>query len=69
MAGKISDDKVRCSFCNKTQDQVHKLIAGPSGVYICDECIDICEDILEEGYEEERNEERRPEINLKTGPD
>ena len=64
MAGKNSDDKVRCSFCNKTQDQVRKLIAGPAGVYICDECIDICEDILEEGFEEEDREDEKPEINL-----
>ena len=64
MAGKNSDDKVRCSFCNKTQDQVRKLIAGPAGVYICDECIDICEDILEESFEDEDREEERPEINL-----
>ena len=44
---------VRCSFCNKTQDQVRKLIAGPAGVYICDECVEICADIIEEEYEEE----------------
>lgn len=53
MAGKSTEGKVRCSFCNKTQDQVRKLIAGPSGVYICDECVDICADIIEEEYEEE----------------
>ena len=64
MAGKNSDDKVRCSFCNKTQDQVRKLIAGPAGVYICDECIDICEDILEEGFEDEDREDEKPDINL-----
>ena len=63
MAGKNSDDKVRCSFCNKTQDQVRKLIAGPSGVYICDECVDICADIIEEEYEEEPETEEM-EINL-----
>ena len=63
MAGKNSDDKVRCSFCNKTQDQVRKLIAGPSGVYICDECVDICADIIEEEYEEEPEVEEM-EINL-----
>lgn len=57
MAGKISDGKVRCSFCNKTQDQVKKLIAGPAGVYICDECIDICSEILEEEFEEEETAE------------
>ena len=65
MAGRNSDDKVRCSFCNKTQDQVRKLIAGPEGVYICDECIDICADILEEELEEEQEDEAvHPEINL-----
>lgn len=56
MAGRNSDDKVRCSFCNKTQDQVRKLIAGPAGVYICDECIDICADIVDEEYEESTTE-------------
>jgi len=45
-------EKVRCSFCNKTEDQVRKLIAGPSGVYICDECIDICSEILDEEMED-----------------
>ncbi|MEZ3505916.1 MAG: ATP-dependent Clp protease ATP-binding subunit ClpX [Lachnospiraceae bacterium] len=63
MAGKSSDDKVRCSFCNKTQGQVRKLIAGPAGVYICDECVDICADIIEEEYEEEPEVEEM-EINL-----
>ncbi len=38
----------RCSFCGKTQDQVHRLIAGPGGVYICDECVDLCREIIEE---------------------
>ena len=60
---KNSDDKVRCSFCNKTQEQVRKLIAGPAGVYICDECIDICAEIMEEEYDEEPVEEGM-EINL-----
>lgn len=52
MAGR-KDDRVqlRCSFCNKTQDQVRKLIAGPN-VYICDECVDICAEIIEEEFEE-----------------
>lgn len=63
MAGRNSDDKVRCSFCNKTQDQVRKLIAGPAGVYICDECIDICADIVDEEYEESMTE-TNSDINL-----
>ncbi|MDO5344343.1 MAG: ATP-dependent Clp protease ATP-binding subunit ClpX [Lachnospiraceae bacterium] len=59
MPGKIGE-KIRCSFCNKSEDQVRKLIAGPGGVYICDECIDICSEIIEEeledSYEEEEDE-------------
>ncbi len=57
MAGKNTDNNIRCSFCNKTQSQVKKLIAGPEGVYICDECIEICADILEEELEEQEYEE------------
>jgi ATP-dependent protease Clp ATPase subunit len=37
-----------CSFCGKNQEQVLRLIAGPGGIYICDECIDLCNEILEE---------------------
>jgi ClpX C4-type zinc finger len=44
--------KLICSFCGKDQDQVRKLIAGPS-VYICDECVDLCNDILEGECEQE----------------
>ncbi len=65
MAGKNSGNDVRCSFCNKTQDQVRKLIAGPAGVYICDECIEICGDILEEEFEEDNvPEEDAPDFKL-----
>ena len=65
MAGKNSGNDIRCSFCNKTQSQVRKLIAGPAGVYICDECVDICADILEEELEDEEVEETAsPDINL-----
>lgn len=65
MAGKNSDNDIRCSFCNKAQSQVRKLIAGPAGVYICDECVDICADILEEEFEDDEVEvTEHPEINL-----
>ncbi len=51
-------DVLRCSFCGKSQDEVKKLIAGPT-VYICDECIDLCNDIiLEEGTAEKRELKR-----------
>ncbi|MGN1204022.1 MAG: ATP-dependent Clp protease ATP-binding subunit ClpX [Lachnospiraceae bacterium] len=56
MAGKNSGNDVRCSFCNKSQDQVKKMIAGPAGVYICDECIEICSDILEEEFDQDVDE-------------
>ncbi|MEE1102426.1 MAG: ATP-dependent Clp protease ATP-binding subunit ClpX [Agathobacter sp.] len=64
MAGK-NDGKIRCSFCGKTQEQVDRLIAGPNGAYICDECIDICTEILEEeGMEVSRSSKKQEEINL-----
>ncbi|MBW2091891.1 MAG: ATP-dependent Clp protease ATP-binding subunit ClpX [Deltaproteobacteria bacterium] len=44
-----------CSFCGKSQDEVKKLIAGPS-VYICDECIELCNDIIAEEYEREEGD-------------
>ena len=48
MAEKIRE-RVRCSFCHKTEDQVRKLIANPDGnTFICDECIGICSEIMEE---------------------
>ena len=56
--------EIRCSFCNKTQDQVKKLIAGPAGVYICDECVDICADIIEEEFEDEPAQAKDQQINL-----
>ena len=56
--------EIRCSFCNKTQDQVKKLIAGPAGVYICDECVDICADIIEEEFEDEPVAAKGQQINL-----
>jgi ATP-dependent Clp protease ATP-binding subunit ClpX len=45
--------KLQCSFCGKNQDDVRKLIAGPT-VYICDECIELCNDIIAEEWEEEK---------------
>lgn len=38
----------RCSFCDKPQDKVKRLIAGPRGVYICNECIDLCQQVVHE---------------------
>ncbi len=51
--GKQEGGGLRCSFCGKGQDDVRKLIAGPT-VYICDECIELCNDIIAEEWEEKR---------------
>ena len=69
MAGKY-EDVFRCSFCGKSQEHVHRLIAGPNGAYICDECVEICADIIEEEMEKEEEffmeeeEEVKEKINL-----
>jgi ATP-dependent Clp protease ATP-binding subunit ClpX len=54
---KAEGDGLKCSFCNKSQRDVRKLIAGPT-VYICDECVDICLDIIAEEKEGEETEGR-----------
>ncbi|MDR0929081.1 MAG: ATP-dependent Clp protease ATP-binding subunit ClpX [Oscillospiraceae bacterium] len=47
MAGKENDRSVKCAFCGKRQEQVHKLVAGPN-VYICNECVMLCHEIITE---------------------
>lgn len=64
MAGRM-EERIRCSFCGKSDGQVRKLIAGPNGAYICDECVDICAEIIEEELEEEETTAvEEEEINL-----
>jgi ATP-dependent Clp protease ATP-binding subunit ClpX len=53
-----SGGTLKCSFCGKSQNDVRKLIAGPT-VYICDECIELCNDIIAEEWEEEKSRELR----------
>jgi len=55
---KSEGEGLKCSFCNKSQRDVRKLIAGPT-VYICDECVDICLDIIAEERESEDQEGRK----------
>lgn len=67
MAGKNSDGRVKCSFCGKSQGMARKLIAGPqgSGVFICDECIEICNDIIMEEFDDiDREEEQEVEVDI-----
>ena len=63
MPGK--NDKIRCSFCGKTQEQVGRLISGPNGAFICDECVDICAEIIEEeNFGDDSKTSVNEEINL-----
>ena len=63
MSGK-KDDKLKCSFCGKTQDQVTRLIAGP-GVYICDQCVELCSEIMEDEMTQKAEQvDNDTEINL-----
>ena len=61
-----NDDQIRCSFCNKSQAQVKKLIAGPNDTYICDECVEVCSEIIEEEMAYDENDCWTPfsDINL-----
>ena len=53
-----SSGELVCSFCGKSQDEVKKLIAGPS-VYICDECVSLCNEIIQEEYEQKEKDSER----------
>lgn len=61
-----NDDQIRCSFCNKSQAQVKKVIAGPNDTYICDECVEVCSEIIEEEMAYDENDSWTPfsDINL-----
>jgi ATP-dependent Clp protease ATP-binding subunit ClpX len=62
MAGRKGNfSSLYCSFCGKSQDEVRKLIAGPT-VYICDECIELCNEIIAEEYEKEEKGRARARV-------
>ena len=62
MAGK--NEGYRCSFCGKSQNQVHKLIAGNKNTFICDECVELCKEILEEEMDKQGSSRPLAGINL-----
>lgn len=62
------NDRLKCSFCGKTQDQVKKLIAGPD-VFICDECVDLCNEILDEEFFEGKNKNADEKDSASTSED
>ena len=66
---RIVNEQIFCSFCGKSQNEVRKLISGPNGIYICDECVDICseiidEELMDELIDEDTHSKQRPDINL-----
>ena len=63
-----TNDRLKCSFCGKTQDQVKKLIAGPD-VYICDECVELCNEILDEEFFEQKEKKKDGEKSDKSAKD
>ena len=66
MANKKDDEKeIKCSFCGNSADDVKKLIEGPNGIYICNECIGLCNELMEDEDEDEVNEN---ELSLKKLP-
>ena len=65
MAFKNGEPRIRCSFCGKTEGQVRKLIAGPDGAFICDECVGICSEIIEEEFADDYRMDS-DDINLMT---
>ena len=63
-----SDAALRCSFCQKTADQVRKLIAGPA-VFICDECVDVCNQIIADDERAVARAAVDAEVSARIGPD
>lgn len=64
MANKNNEENYYCSFCGKTADQVRRLIAGPAGTSICDECVEICAGIIEDEFYGDDVDSAEEEINL-----
>lgn len=65
MANKnIGNERLYCSFCGKPEEQARRLIAGPEGIYICDECVEICAGIIEEEVYGHQGDAVEEEINL-----
>ncbi|MBQ0099346.1 MAG: ATP-dependent Clp protease ATP-binding subunit ClpX [Firmicutes bacterium] len=56
---KEKEEQLFCSFCGKPKELTKRLIAGPNGIYICDECIEICRDVMKESDEAEKKEEKK----------
>lgn len=60
----MARNEFRCSFCGKAESQVMKLLKGPNGIFICDECVELCSEIIDEELNEEETDIDEEEINL-----
>ncbi len=58
--GSFDDGSIRCSFCGKTRDQASKLVAGPLGVYICDDCVRACQQIIDDEFADDPDRASEP---------
>ena len=58
---KARSNTASCSFCGKSQEQVARLIAGPGGIYICNECVTLCQEIIQEEHVSQCAPEHAPE--------
>ena len=67
--GTLAKDSIRCSFCGKPEGQVHRMIQGPGGVRICDECVQLCMSILDDGYTPGMGEDVQTMDQLPTPPE
>ena len=56
----MENNKKCCSFCNKEEDKVQRLIAGPEGLYICDSCVEICHGLLEDMCKKSSGKDQKP---------
>lgn len=66
MVNRPASEDLRCSFCNKSQSEVRKLIAGPT-VFICDECVDVCRGIIADDNQMQTSDDAEPPLPLPKG--
>ncbi len=62
----MKQNDIRCSFCGKEKERTNKLIAGPNGIYICDECVYLCVDMLEKSSDSDNGHDTRNDYDWNT---
>ena len=59
------NEQLTCSFCGKPKEMVERLLAGPNGIFICNECIEACADVLKEDNRKDAEKRHRHDIRKK----